>query len=264
MINLEEIKNNLKSVQIGKRIFFYENIDSTNSEAQRLIDSSNAKFGDLIVAKTQCSGKGQQGNSWSSPEGGVYISIITVSKGSEFSNLITFAAGIACVDAVFSVAAIKTDLKWVNDVMYKGNKLGGILTQSATRGNLSTNITGIGINANAVITNISNKNKYKATSLTELLGQEININLLIAEICNYFEKYFNLYQKRPDLIVKKWQKYSNIKDIIVNFEVECKELSGSAWGVDQMGHLIVVADYKEYKLTSTKNVEIVYKTVQIT
>lgn len=256
MLNDVEIKKYLKDSQIGKRIFFYDSIDSTNLEALRLIESSKAKFGDLIIAKTQFSGKGQQNNTWESPEGGLYISIITASKVSELSNLITFTAGITCVEAIKSTTGINTNLKWVNDIMYKGNKLGGILTQSITRGTLSTNITGIGINANAIISNINNK--YNAASLAELTGSKIDINLLITEICNYFEKNFEIYQQNPKLIVDKWIEYSNINGLKINFEHDGIRLSGVAEGIDEFGYLSVKVDDKIFKLISTKNTELFY------
>ncbi|MDD3012511.1 MAG: biotin--[acetyl-CoA-carboxylase] ligase [Candidatus Gastranaerophilales bacterium] len=257
MFNIDEIKENLKTSQIGKRIFLLDNIDSTNLESLRLINSSNAKFGDLIIAKTQSSGKGQQDNVWNSPEGGLYLSIITVSKISELSNLITFTAGIACTEAIKSAAQINVNLKWVNDIIYKRNKLGGILTQSVTRGNLSTNIIGIGINANTKNLNINN-NKYNVASLLEITGNKININLLAAEICNYFEKYFKIYQQNPDEITAKWLEYSNIKECKIYFTLEGIRFSGTIEGINKSGHLIVKADEKAYTLISSRNVEIIY------
>jgi len=258
MFNIDEIKENLKTSQIGKRIFLLDNTDSTNLEALRLINSSKAKFGDLIIAKTQTAGKGQQNNIWISPEGGLYISIITVSKICEFSNLITFVAGIACADAIKLTAGININLKWVNDIIYKGNKLGGILTQSITRANLSTNVTGIGINVNSKNLNTDNT-KYNAASLIEISGSKININLLTAEICNCFEKYFELYQLTSNEIVKKWLEYSNIKDLKINFITqEGLKLSGIVENIDTSGHLLVKADNKLYKIISTQNTEILY------
>jgi BirA family biotin operon repressor/biotin-[acetyl-CoA-carboxylase] ligase len=255
MIDVNKIKENLRTSQIGGRIFFHDNIDSTNTEALRHVNSLKAKFGDLIIAKSQYSGMGQQNNNWNSPEGGLYISIITVSKVSEFSNLITFAAGVACINAIKSVTKINATLKWVNDIIYKGNKLGGILTQSVTRGNLSTNITGIGINTNIKITNINN-NKYNAVSLSEIIECKVDMNILIPEICNYFEKYFELYQQKPDEIINKWLEYSNIKDSKINFISEDSRLSGIVESIDKSGYLIVNADNKIYKLTSSKNIDI--------
>jgi len=255
MINQDRIKENLKTSQIGKRIFLHDDIDSTNLEALRLINSSKAKYGDLIIAKNQSSGKGQQDNIWQSPNGGLYISIITVSKVNEFSNLITFAAGIACVESIKSITGIDANLKWVNDIMYKGNKLGGILTQSITRGDLSTNITGIGINTNSKIQNVNNI-KYNATSLAEISGNNINMNLFAAELCNYFEKYFKIYQKNPDEIIDKWFEYSNIKDLKINFLENDSMISGKIEGVDNTGYLKVNADCKNYTITSTRNIEI--------
>jgi BirA family biotin operon repressor/biotin-[acetyl-CoA-carboxylase] ligase len=254
MINIAIIQKFMKTNQIGKRIFYFENIDSTNLEAARLIESSNAQFGDVIIAKIQSAGKGQQDNVWQSPEGGLYISIITASKVSEYLNLITFTAGIACIDAIKNISGVNADLKWVNDIMYKGNKLGGILTQSFTRGDISTNITGIGINANSVNINTDNKS-YEAISLAELLEDPVDINVLLAEICKSFEKYFSKYQQNPETIIAKWLEHSNIVGKQIVFENNDAEIVGIIQGVNNSGHLIIENREKSYILTSTKGIK---------
>lgn len=254
MINKDIIQKFMKTNQIGKRIFYFGYIDSTNLEAARLIETSKAQFGDVIVTKTQSAGKGQQDNVWQSPEGGLYISIITASKVSEYSNLITFTAGIACIEAIKNISGVKADLKWVNDIMYKGNKLGGILTQSFTRGDISTNITGIGINANSVNINADNKS-YEAVSLTELAENSVDINVLIAEICLCFEKYFSVYQQNPEKIVSTWLKYSNIVGKQIVFDNDDAEIVGTIQGVNNSGHLIIKNEEKSFILTSTKGIK---------
>jgi len=257
MINLEEIKNNLKTSFIGKRIICHDVPDSTNNEAFRLIDSHKARHGDLITANQQLGGKGQQGNSWTSPEGGLYVSIITVSKVCEGSNLITFVSAISCIEAIKSVTGINAGLKWVNDIIINKQKLGGILTETVTSGRISTHISGIGINANSKIENTAN-NGFKPVSLSELLNKEVSLNFLIAEICNSFEKYFEIYQSDKSKIIDKWLECSNIAGLAVNFMSEEKYLSGIIEGIDIYGHLIVKIEEKRFKLTSTRNLEIIY------
>lgn len=267
MINEQEIKKNLRTKLIGKRIFCYEYLGSTNVEALRLINNSKAQFGDLIIAERQNSGKGQQDHTWSSPEGGIYLSFITVSKVSEVSNLITFASGISCIKAIEKVTSIKANLKWVNDILVSNQKLGGILTESLTRGEISTNVTGIGINANVEIENLTNT-QFKPVSLYELLLDKIDLNLLIAEICNYFEEYFEIFQRHPEKIINEWIENSSILDKKVLFLPENRDLKlddnlsltsyyqGNVRGINELGHLIVVDDNNnKCVLTSSRNVK---------
>ncbi|MFH0702052.1 MAG: biotin--[acetyl-CoA-carboxylase] ligase [bacterium] len=208
LINPEEIKANLKTKFIGKRIIYYDSIDSTNLEAFRLIENFKAKHGDLILTKKQTTGRGQQSNEWHSPSGGLYLSIITVSKVTESLNFITFVSGISCQEAIKSVSGVEAGLKWVNDIIINNQKLGGILTESITRGKISTQVSGIGINVNSKVANTTNK--FQPISLMELTGNQVNINLLIAEICNFFEKYFDIYQHNSSKIMEKWFEYADI------------------------------------------------------
>ena len=241
MINIDEIKSALKNRHIGGRIFYHELLDSTNLEAVRLIHASKAKFGDVIIAKTQTSGKGQYGHNWSSPEGGLYMSIISASKVCELSNIITFVSGIACIDAVKSLTNIQPCLKWVNDIIINNKKLGGILTETTTRGDISTHVSGIGINVNSEIT-FNEAGKFEPVSLSQLTNDEININLLIARVCDCFDQYFNIFQNPeigPNLIIDKWNEYSQISGLKVKFLWNDEELWGIAEGINKSGHLVV-------------------------
>lgn len=257
MINTEEVKNSLKTKYIGKRIFYHDLLDSTNLEALRMIEDSQASHGDIIIAKHQTFGRGQQDHRWTSPEGGLYMSIITASKASEASNLITFVSGVSCIDAIKNTTGISANLKWVNDIIINQQKLGGILTETITRGQISTHVSGIGINVNVKVGNLTG-NKFNPVSLAELSGKDIDINILIAEICSSFEKYFAIYQENNRNIIPKWLEYSNIIGLEVNHLTENGMITGTITGINNYGHLIVKCEDKEYSITSTKNTEIIY------
>lgn len=253
MIDSAKIKKNLNTKLISRRIFHYEVLDSTNIEAFRLINDSKAQFGDIIISNTQTSGKGQQDHKWNSPSGGIYLSIITASKVTESSNLITFSSGISCIKAIQKVTGIKPSLKWVNDILISNQKLGGILTESITQGYILTQVTGIGINANTKITNVFD-NKYSPVSLAELTGGNIDINLLVAEICNSFEEYFNIYQQNPEQILNEWITNSRILRKNITFLDGNTELTGLIKGMNRQGHLSVEVNNRHYIITSSRDV----------
>lgn len=256
MINETLIKENIKTKLIGRRVFCLDGIDSTNSEAYRMIESGMASAGDVIIAKSQSAGRGQQGHEWSSPKGNVYMSIITCSRVAESSPLVTFAAGIACADAIRQLYGLDARLKWVNDILVDNKKLGGILTESSTRGAVSTNITGIGINANSVISGV--QAKYKPVSLKELVDAEIDVNLLIASVCNNFEKAFNLYQQKPVSTVLQWLNYSDTIGKQVKFEWHSQEKCGIIKAINYKGFLEIESEGVVYTVMTSRNLEIDY------
>ena len=70
-----EITAGLKTKKIGKKAYYFDTVDSTQTQAVKMAtDSKNS--GAIVIAKTQTSGKGRINRKWSSPEGGVWISII--------------------------------------------------------------------------------------------------------------------------------------------------------------------------------------------
>lgn len=256
MIDPKVISRGIKAKFIGKRILYYESLASTNIEAQRLVNESKAQYGDLILATKQTAGKGQQFHEWDSPLGGLYLSLVVSSKVCEKSNLITFMTGVACIHAIKKVTNLNCSLKWVNDVLFSKQKLAGILIETSTRGDIATHVVGIGINVNAKITNADNI-QFQPTSLKEILGTEIDINCLIAELCNSFEEYFNIYQTNPAKILSKWIEYSNIGEKQVEFYIDNCLYRGQIRGLNKLGHLIVnTEDKKEYILSSSKDVRI--------
>ena len=71
----EELKDNLKTKFLGKKILSYESVDSTNDTAYHLAESGE-KEGTVVIAERQRKGKGRQGRHWASPKGGIYLSSI--------------------------------------------------------------------------------------------------------------------------------------------------------------------------------------------
>lgn len=139
-----ELKNN--------DIYVYDCLDSTNLEARRLLadEVSPPTHGAVVIAGRQSSGRGRLGRSFYSPDSGLYLSIIIRPDfDMEKSTLVTVATAAAVSDAVASVCGVETEIKWVNDVLYCGKKICGILTEATTDfelGQIDHLIIGIGVN----------------------------------------------------------------------------------------------------------------------
>ncbi len=126
-----------------------DSIDSTNSELKRRYGAGET--GDtLLVAETQTGGRGRLGRQFYSPAGsGLYFSL-GLSGVADFADavLLTTVASTAVVEAIEALTPHRPGIKWVNDIMENGRKLGGILTEAVTApdGTLSAVIIGIGLN----------------------------------------------------------------------------------------------------------------------
>lgn len=129
------------------QIIRYEEIDSTNNEAWRLIDRIEASPKTVIVAKRQTKGRGQRGNTWQSDLGGLFMSVIlqpNLTLANAYQITLWSAWGIA---KALNETGANVKLKWLNDLLIDRRKLGGILTETRIEGGkISHVVVGIGIN----------------------------------------------------------------------------------------------------------------------
>lgn len=125
--------------------------ESTNDEAARLA-ALGAPHGTVVTALRQTRGRGRQGRAWQAPasEGVFWSCVLRPALAPAAAAGLTLAAGVAACEAVRTCGVAAT-LKWPNDVVVVqagvAAKLGGILTESVTRGNaLEYVVVGIGLN----------------------------------------------------------------------------------------------------------------------
>ena len=130
-----------------------EEIDSTNEEAKRL--AAAGERGPLwIIADTQTGGRGRRGRDWISPPENLYCTLLiapdcTPAQGGQISFLAALAAAhmIACL-----TDHSPAKMKWPNDLLIGGKKVGGILLESASAPGssmLDWLAVGIGVNFTA-------------------------------------------------------------------------------------------------------------------
>ncbi len=122
-------------------------VDSTNITLEQMAEN-NAGEGTCVVAFEQRKGQGRFGRSFYSPKGGnLYMSLLLRPKNDFASDMITIAAAAATAGAIRNVFHIDTGIKWVNDIIYRGRKVCGIIAQAH---NIGTDgfyvVLGIGIN----------------------------------------------------------------------------------------------------------------------
>lgn len=155
----------------------FKTIDSTNTYAKSLAQQG-APHGTVVVAESQTGGRGRLGRSFHSPAGtGLYLSMILrpLCKADQLMHL-TCAAAVAACDAIESATGLRPGIKWTNDIVCKGRKLGGILTELGFQDDLvDYAIIGIGINCNQSAADFPQELQSMAASLSMVLGKEIDM-----------------------------------------------------------------------------------------
>ena len=135
---------------VGAIVHRFETVPSTN-DAARALALQGAAHGTAVLAKEQTRGRGTKGRAWHSPAGlGLYASFILRGPGGgalPSPHLIPLAAGLAASDAVLETSGVECGLKWPNDIVHGGKKLGGILSEGVSGGaGGDFAVVGIGLN----------------------------------------------------------------------------------------------------------------------
>lgn len=141
-------------VDLHHKVRVYPEVDSTNSEARRLLEQGGVEDGTYLIANRQTDGRGRQGHTFYSPaDTGLYVSLIRTSEeilAPETLPKMTLAAAVATAEAIEETVGVVPGIKWVNDLYYRGKKVCGILTETFgwTENRPDAVILGIGINCN--------------------------------------------------------------------------------------------------------------------
>lgn len=193
--------------EIGHKIIWLEEVDSTNNYARKLIENGEEE-GALVLARKQTQGRGREGRNWISPEGGLYMSLVLKPPlPVKELSLMTLLTAVAVLEAIEDLTLLKCQVKWPNDLLLEGKKVCGILTESKVMGEaVEYVVVGIGINVNSSIEGLNADLPYPATSLKEILGFEIENSILLKEIMQNFNKYYKLIPGEGwSAILKKWK-----------------------------------------------------------
>ena len=203
----DELAHGLRTKFIGRQIFSYEELDSTNDAAFRL-GEQGIKEGACVFAEYQKKGRGRLGRSWVSPKSkNIILSVLLrpVLLPQEVSKL-TLACAVSVIRTIRSVTGKTLGIKWPNDIYYRTKKVGGILTEmSAESDRINFIVVGIGINLN------SNASELPAgsSSLKALTGHDLNrlgfARLLLAEL---EADYLRLKNGEFDGLSKDWEYFS--------------------------------------------------------
>lgn len=117
---------------------------STNDDARDLA-LQGAPEGTVVLARRQTKGRGRAGRMWSSPEGGLYVSVLLrPTLPPHRWPILSLAMGAAVIEKLRAMGH-PVDLKWPNDVLLAGRKAGGILVESRA-GAAPFVVVGLGLN----------------------------------------------------------------------------------------------------------------------
>ncbi len=224
----------------GKPSFYYEVIDSTQEEAKRLYKKGKLVDGTLIWADAQMYGKGRRGRRWFSPKGaGLWFTVaFKPSLPPDRLQLVNIASGIA-ICSFFLRKGLKADLKWPNDVLVKGKKICGILTEGIFNGkNLEFCLLGVGVNLKPS-EDFPLELRKGITYFKEEAGHCPSREEMLWEILQDLYLGNRVLQESPEKVLSEYKKLCGTLGKEVFFEKDGEILWGIARDIDEMGRLVV-------------------------
>lgn len=171
----------LGSLALGASIHAFDLVDSTN-EVARALAEDGAEHGTLVVAEAQRRGRGRRGRSWlSPPKANLYFSLVLRPElPIHRVHELTLLAAVAVAE-VLQEAGFEAAIKWPNDLMIRGRKVGGILTELTLEDDrVRFVVLGIGLNVN--LDPIPEEIARFATSLSLERGEPLPRAFLLAAL----------------------------------------------------------------------------------
>ena len=233
-----------------KLFYHYKNTSSTMDRARELA-LRDASGGSVFTAEKQSAGRGRNGRTWVSRQGGLFFSVlerpcITITD----YTLISMIMQIAVAKSISSICGKQAFLRWPNDIYIDKRKIAGIISEISGEGDLVTWLTcGIGVNVNNPVPS------GKAASCAEINGQQISrrevLNKILEEIEITKKSFIStaIYSQGNIALAEKWNSLADcIGAKVVVFEpsgsnddnLSGKILSrGVFQGIDPVGRCIL-------------------------
>lgn len=216
--------------------------DSTNSV---LLARANPPFGhsEVVLAEFQTAGRGRRGRTWLAPPGGA----ICLSLSWTFREVppdlgaLGLAVGV-CVLRALRESGLEAELKWPNDLLVKGRKLGGILIElRAESAGPACVVIGLGLNASLgepLLRQIASLG-LPATDLASV-GVADSRNVIAAAIVTHVLQGLRAFERealRP--FIEAWRAADALRGVQVNVQTPSGAVQGVARGIDLHGALLI-------------------------
>jgi BirA family biotin operon repressor/biotin-[acetyl-CoA-carboxylase] ligase len=234
-----ELRARLGTRWMGQEQEIHGEIDSTNTRAVALA-RAGATAGTLVLADHQTGGRGRLGRRWCAPPGSalLFSVILRPPLAPHQAQRAMMLCSLAMVEAIEQTCGLRVQVKWPNDIVIGGKKLGGMLAELGLRARfLDYVVLGLGLNVNLDPATLGEV-MMPATSLQAELGHAVSrLNLLVA----FLQRMEALYERME----KGWSPHEGWRQCLatlgqrVRVGTEEEVVEGWAEDVDMDGALLV-------------------------
>ena len=219
---------------IGETLLRVDRVGSTN-DLLRSLAQHGAHEGTVALAREQTGGRGRMGRTWASPPGGLWLSIL-LRPDDPSDPRVGLAAAVGVAEALRRVSGAEAGLKWPNDLVLHGRKVGGLLVESVP----PWAVVGIGVNVNVDRALFPAEVRAVAISLAEAVGAEVDIEEVLRAVLAEVDEAHAAYRAgRIDDVLARWRRFSVTLGQPVRVQSGERIIEGIALDIDADGALLV-------------------------
>lgn len=239
----DELSWELGTKLIGRKIQVYEQTASTNDIAWRLLESGEPE-GSAIFAESQTGGRGRLGRAWhDAPGKSILVSILLTPRlPLEHIQVLTVFGAVALCEAILELTGHSPTIKWPNDVIFKNQKVAGILVETRSSENQAPSgfVLGIGINVNQCAEDFPPDLRESAASLRSVLGDVFERSALARALLKRLDHHYHrVCAEEYDDLERAWRNLCTAGGQPIRLEYERKEFSGRIVDIDLVDGIIL-------------------------
>ncbi|MDE0186511.1 MAG: biotin--[acetyl-CoA-carboxylase] ligase [Candidatus Poribacteria bacterium] len=241
-LTASEIRDGLRTQTVGRKIEIHKEVESTNDLA-RIRGVEGAPDGTLILADSQIAGRGRHGRRWHAPPGSSILASLIL-RHRLLANQIglpSIAGATAIAAAIRKLTNLDAAIRWPNDVLIRGKKLSGVLTElEYDQERQPFLVMGFGVNVNTILTEFPQELQASATSLRVETGTAFSRVAVIQSILHRLEEYY-LHLKNGEVatLIARANTLSATIGSEVQVQTAFKIIEGKDEGIDQDGGLLI-------------------------
>jgi BirA family biotin operon repressor/biotin-[acetyl-CoA-carboxylase] ligase len=213
---------------IKSKIYYLDEVESTNEYLRSII--GDASEGTVVISDRQTMGKGRYGRTWYSPEGGLWMSSLLISAQPQLMTLI----GCVAICETMNSYDILLGIKWPNDIMLNGKKVGGVLADTID----GKVILGLGLNLN--VRDFPDDIELVSTSVYIELKKKFDKMMIFDVLCKEIDDQYGMYKaNRIQDILMKWRHYTIMLGRNIRIDSADRVIIGRAIDISADGGLVV-------------------------
>jgi len=236
------LKSLLATREFGRRIYYYPETVSTNTAAVMLARAGEP-HGTVVVTDFQSRGRGRLDHEWTSRAGEDLLFTLILRPdgvpGLKEMLPVTLVFSSAVAATLKTALATEVTVKWPNDIMAPGGKIGGILAEGTSKPSGEGFVAvGTGVNVNSIATSFPLELRERVASCRSVSGRQWDRAALLADFLESMESHYRRFRRDGfEALRPEYESRLNLLGRVINFQRDGRRVTATVEGVGADGAL---------------------------